>query len=267
MECETMRRHVPLAVTVLLLFSLMVSGCGTEGGSGGRFEGIRWMLESYSSGGGMKNVPQGSKADALFERGNVSGNSGVNTYSGSYKVSGSSITIGRLASTMMAGPEDLMKMEQAYLANLDMVASYTAGSAELTLYDTDGKVLLTYSKGKTTKLTGATWSVVSYYNGRDAVTGVINGTRLTALFGNDGTVSGSAGLNDYSATYKADGKKISIGPPALKSDIVDADPAISQQQTDYLAALQVAATYEITGDTLKLLRGDGGIAVNYQLAE
>jgi heat shock protein HslJ len=262
-----MRRYVLLAATGLLLFSVVLSGCGTKGGSGGKFEGIRWMLESYSSGGGMETVPQASTADVLFERGKVSGNSGVNTFSGSYQVSGSSLTVSKLASTMMAGPQDLMKLEQAYLADLQKVASYTAGATDLTLYDRDGKLLLTYSKGKTTKLTGATWGVINYYNGRDAVTGVINGTKLTALFDANGTVSGSAGLNDYSATYKTDGENISIGSPTVKTDIVDANPAISQQQTDYLAALQLAATYKISGDSLKLLRGDGGIAVNYQLAK
>ncbi len=143
-----MRRHILIAGVACLLLSTVSAGCGANGGSGSKFEGIRWVLESYYSNGELKSAPQGSSVDALFERGKVSGNSGVNTYSGSYKASGSSLTVGRIATTLMAGPQELMELERAYVADLEKARSYTAGGETLTLFDNDGNELLAYSRGK-----------------------------------------------------------------------------------------------------------------------
>jgi heat shock protein HslJ len=261
-----MKRALCLVVLASMLAGLALAGCGTGGGSGGRLEGTRWMLKSYSVNGALKNIPTGSAVDALFESGKVSGNSGVNTYSGSYKLSGNKLTVGNIASTLMAGPRDLMALEQDYLSNLEKTQSYTAGSDDLTLYDPKGHKLLVYSKGRAAELTGLTWEVISYYNGRDAVTGVINGTTITAVFGTDGAVSGSTGVNEYSAAYKTDADKITVGPPAMKSSNVDGNPDITRQEADYLAALPLATRYEIRGDTLDLFRSGGTLAVTYQRA-
>ena len=47
---------------------------------------------------------------------------------------------------MMAGPDDAMQAEQAYLAALATVTGYTVSGDELELY-TDEQEILTYSKG------------------------------------------------------------------------------------------------------------------------
>ena len=42
-----------------------------------------------------------------------------------------------------------------------------------------------------------------------------------------------------------------------------ADPAIDQQERDYVAALELARTFSLAGGNLTLLREDGGIAVTF----
>ena len=145
-------RRVCLFVVGLLIMTTAVAGagCGAAPGEGGRIEGIRWVLKSYDSDGAALNAPAGVEVDVLFEAGNVSGFSGVNTYRGEYKLSGSKLTIGKLASTLMAGPQDLMDLEQAYLSAMERTASFTAEDEELTLFDSDGRLLLEYGKGKGT---------------------------------------------------------------------------------------------------------------------
>ncbi len=261
-------RTVSLTAVALLVAVALTSGagCGTSTGGGGRLEGTRWALESYDSGGRAVGVPSGSEVDATFENGRVSGSSGVNTYSGEYVLSGSRLTISKLASTLMAGPQELMDLEQAYLGLLEQTASYTAEDGGLTLFGKNGDVLLEYSKGKAASLTGGTWNVISYYNGRDALTSVINGTALTSVFGKDGAVTGSGGVNTYRASYSTSGKKITIGTPTTTL-MAATDPAVSQQETEFLAALELAVEFEVTGSSLKLLREGGTIAVTYELAE
>lgn len=134
------------AFLVVALVAPLLVGCGGAG-QGGRIEGIDWTLRSYSSGGRLEAVPSGARVDAKFEAGTVSGFSGVNTYSGMYRLSGDDLDISGVASTMMAGPEDLMDLERAYLSNLEKTVSFRAGTDSLTLLDGDGRELLEYRKG------------------------------------------------------------------------------------------------------------------------
>jgi heat shock protein HslJ len=224
-------------------------------------------MKSYDLKGVTKNTPGGVSIDALFEGSTVSGFSGVNTYQGSYKLSGNSLSIGKPASTMMAGPQELMDVEQAYLGALQQTSSYTADASSLTLLDRNGKRILEYTKGKTPSLTGGTWNVISYYNGRGGIVSVISGTRLTAVFAPDGPLTGSAGVNEYRSTYQSHELEISIAQPALTTSNTSTDPAATQQEQDYLAALQLAARYDIRGERLDLLRADGGFAVSFELAK
>lgn len=76
----------------------------------------------------------------------VSGFAGVNRFMGGF-TSGPEGTLdfGPLASTMMAGPQDAMDAEQAYLAALDTVTGYGVNGAELNLFD-DETLVLVYTK-------------------------------------------------------------------------------------------------------------------------
>jgi heat shock protein HslJ len=160
-----------------------------------------------------------------------------------------------------------MALEQAYLKALESTGSYTVTTGSLSLFDTGGKKILTYKEGKTVSLTGVTWNVTSYYNGREAVTGVINGTTITASFAADGRLTGSTGINDYVADYKVDGRKISITAPTLTTGNPSQDAAVTQQQSDFLAALPLAIDYEIKGTRLDLFRPGNTIAVTSEQAE
>jgi len=256
-----------VAALVLIASVLALAGCGTSGGAGGKLEDTRWVLKTYDSKGVTMQAPGGISIDALFSGGKVSGFSGVNTYRGSYKLSGSKLSIGKLASTLIAGPQDLMDAEQAYIAALQKTGSYTADAGSLALFDQGGKKTIEYTKGKTPSLTVGTWNLISYYNGRDAIVGVINGTSPTAVFVSGGAMTGSSGVNGYSSTYKAKGQEISIAKPALTTNNASTDPAVTRQELEYLAALQLAARYEIRGGRLDLFRADGSFAATFELAK
>ena len=143
-------RSVRLLVACALMVTMLAwAGCGTGGGgTGGKLEGINWVLKTYDSKGASKAAPAGVSVDALFENGKVGGFSGVNTYQGQYKLSGNSLTIGQIASTLMAGPQNLMDLEQVYLADLQQVASCSADAVGLTLFNGNGRQVLTYTKGE-----------------------------------------------------------------------------------------------------------------------
>ncbi len=70
-----------------------------------------------------------------LEHGRVSGTGGVNRLLGEYRLVGSRLTLGALASTRMAGPPELMKSEQQLLAALARVARWAIDDEQLILAD------------------------------------------------------------------------------------------------------------------------------------
>lgn len=69
--------------------------------------------------------------------GHVSGNSGCNTYTGSYTVDGSNLKVGPLASTRMAcaDPAGVMEQEQQFLQALEKAATFDIQDNVLTIRD------------------------------------------------------------------------------------------------------------------------------------
>lgn len=100
------------------------------------FEGTDWVCTGYNNGtGGFVSVLAETEITAVFENKEVSGTSGVNRYHAAYTLEADRLTIAEeVALTKMAGPEDAMAQEQAYLAALGTVVRYEIAGDELTLY-------------------------------------------------------------------------------------------------------------------------------------
>lgn len=73
--------------------------------------------------------------------------------------------------------------------------------------------------------------------------------RITANF-SEGRITGSAGCNTYEGTYSTTGSSISFGPLSISNQTCA--PAILDQENLFLARLQVANQYEISGNELRL---------------
>ncbi len=65
-------------------------------------------------------------------------NGGCNNYSGSYTVSGASISIGPLAGTQMSCGESIDSQEQAYLAAISAARTFAINGSQLIMYDGAG---------------------------------------------------------------------------------------------------------------------------------
>jgi heat shock protein HslJ len=102
--------------------------------------GSKWDVTSYNNGKqAVVSVSLGSTLTLDFNAdGTVSGNSGVNTFNGPYKAGETSITIGPLASTLMAGSPELMAQETAYLQALQKATTWEAANGRLELRDASG---------------------------------------------------------------------------------------------------------------------------------
>jgi heat shock protein HslJ len=239
--------------------TLAPSTSGT--GEAAPLEGSTWTLAADSP----LDVPLGDVVvTAVFEAGTLNGQSGCNTYTTSYEASDGTMTVApEIAVTAMACPEPQMAVEDNYLEQLPRAASYTIDGSTLTLADADGETLLVYGTTAGAEGVLGAWNVTSYYTG-NAVASVVGGATLTAEFTADG-VSGNTGCNQFNGPYTVDGDAIEIGPLA-STRAACTDEALQQQETQYLAALQLATSFQVSGDRLDLLRDGGTYAVTLERA-
>jgi len=255
-----MKKTMLLVVGMAAYLSL--AACASAGSQAeGELTGKVWALDSLN---GAAPVPGSTVTAEFTEDGKVGGSAGCNSYSGSYTVSGNSIEFTQsMASTMMACEELIMAQETAYFQALAAAKSFAMKGDQLTLTDAAGKALATY-KAQTQSLDGTSWQVISYNNGNQAVTSVLAGTELTAIFGTDGNLSGSSGCNTYVGSYKVDGDKITIGPLASTKKFCIDPAGVMDQESQFLAALQSAAAYKMEGNRLELRTQDGALAADLQ---
>jgi heat shock protein HslJ len=83
---------------------------------------------------------------------------------------------------------------------------------------------------------------------------VLIDTEITAEFvSSEGTVRGSAGCNSYSGSYEVEDSNLSIPGPIAVTEMYCMEPeGVMDQEQEYLAALQLAESYEIDDDELQM---------------
>ncbi|MBM3658199.1 MAG: META domain-containing protein [Actinobacteria bacterium] len=273
-----LRRTWVLVVVVVLAGSVLAacggdddggsgrSGGGASSGGGGSadqpLEGTQWILDQQAT--KLTVVVPSAVVTAQFSSdGRVSGNGGCNQYGGSYSISGSKMTVDdSIVATRMACAAPVMRVETAYLARLPKARSFSIDGSVLTI-ETSGEGPLVYDALDPEQAVAGDWVVINYFRPGAVVSPVV-GSELTAAF-DAGQISGNSGCNQYSGPYEVDDTKITIGPLASTLRAC-ADPAVDQQEREYLAALELARTFSLDGGNLTLLREDGGIAVTFQPA-
>ena len=105
--------------------------------------GIEDLLWSLKSLGGQSLVPESTITMDLTD-GSTSGTAGCNTYNGPYELSGTSISIGPLATTRKACEQPIMDQENQYLTELQQVEAFSIQSDGLQMFGSQSPVTLVY---------------------------------------------------------------------------------------------------------------------------
>jgi heat shock protein HslJ len=174
-------------------------------------------------------------------------------------VQGDSLTIKpAIAASMMACPQAQMAVEAAYLAALPTVATYAIDGSTLTLSDASGKAILVYGEVTGEQAVAGSWEVTGLRTAT-AISSPAPGSTLTLNLAS-GTASGNAGCNSFTGGYTVTGEDLTFAALATTRKACT-DPAVTQQETDYLAALGATKTFSSTSKMLTLLADDGTITV------
>lgn len=272
MEPEKKTEMIPflpvLAGLVVLIPILIAAGCtgNSPGPAGLQLDGTGWTLTDYVSGGTSVVALNGTTVTMVFgDNGQITGSAGCNHYFASYGMKGTTITIGQAGSTeMYCTAPGVMEQESAYLALLGRAASVTAGNDRLTFADATGTTILSFARTVPPipePLAGTNWTLDSFYTG-DAVSSVIAGSTLTAVFGGDGRVSGSAGCNNYFGSYTVTGSTLSISSVG-STKMNCPGRGIMLQENTYLTSISKTAAYSISGNRLYLKDANGATLLSF----
>ena len=103
-------------------------------------------------------------------------------------------------------------------------------------------------------LSGTSWTLVAY-EGDDGEM-VRTDAYVSLHFSEDGTVSGTAGCNSYSAEYRGGGDQLVISSPASTLMYCPGE-GLMEQEGRFLYLLKEVRSYQIDGDIL-MMYGAGG---------
>ena len=141
------------------------------------------------------------------------------------------------------------------------MAAWHLDGSELVLVDDDHNELLRYEEAS---LLGD-WEVTAFHRG-DAVTSPLPGTKITASFADDGSLTGSSGCNTYQTSFTLDRASIQIEPPAATQMACAEPEGVMDQEAAYLAELPTAVGYRLDGASLALSAWTARIVASYARA-
>jgi heat shock protein HslJ len=128
---------IALAVTVVAVGA----GAGVGSAQSNPLTGKTWVLTALRGKAPLRDT----KPTSVFTpAGDVSGSAGCNHYGGRFVVSGGTIEISSLVSTLMGCPPKIAAQEAAFLKALGSARTYRVSGGKLVIAGAGGRALLTY---------------------------------------------------------------------------------------------------------------------------
>ncbi len=218
-----------------------------------------WNLTSYGTTEAQSPALADVEAGLTFnEDGTLTGTSGCNQFSGTYKVDGNEIAFNEIASTLMLCDTPLMEQEEAMSQMLSELTAYRIEGNTLSIVK-NGMMLVftrdtlgTEEPSEPVSLTG-TWTLTSYGTG-DTLSSALADVEANLSFNEDGTVTGTSGCNEFGGDYTVEGDQITFNE--IVSTLKLCDTPLMGQEEAMQQVLTETADYQIEGNTLTITNND-----------
>lgn len=217
-----------------------------------------WLMASGTVDGEVIPLLDDHPITMAFDGGRVTGTAACNSYSGTYRLSGSEISVSDVAMTEMAcSPDDVMLAESMYreaITRVDMAAlddglTLSGEGVEL--------VFTTVEPVSDADLTNTVWVLDGLVQGDSVSTPVLD-SRATIEFFTDGSVLGDTGCRPFSGRYTIAGDEVDITEMASDGHECAAD--LAGQDSHFLTTLGDGFKIGIEGDLLTISgQGDNGL--------
>jgi heat shock protein HslJ len=247
-----------LACALLSITAVMMTGCGPST-DGKLLEAQEWRATTIE----YNTYSAPAEITAKFADGKITGSTGLNPFSATYKLEPNrriTITMGETGKA--TGSAEAVLNEQQYLGALSSAKSYAADGKALTLFSGTGLAVASFEANVALPLAGTTWKMLAYSDGKGALAQPEGSSAVTVVFKSDGTFAGSAGLAGYHGKYTASGSSLKMTSPIASQQAGGPDLAV--QNSAFLTALQKTAAFVVAGNKLTLKDAAGAVLVEYQ---
>jgi heat shock protein HslJ len=249
-----------IAIAALLLAGCSSAPSSSPSSSPDESLAGEWVLQSGSDAAGDFDLKD-STSTLTLTGATIGGRTACNIFGATVDGGIGDITITPTFQTEAACADaTLMQLESRYLDSLTVVTEASISAEVLTLTGPD--VALEFSLSPpvpTSKLTGTAWRLESVIDGDSAASVSGDGG---ILFATDGSLTGSAGCSDFTASWEVNEGTVTIE----KFTLEDADcPDEFQTQEEVVASvIGDGFTAVVEGDQLTLTPLDGDFALVYR---
>lgn len=255
-----MRPLIAAALAACLLATVAAAGCveAPDDQDPALLEDRTWVLVSMRTASGASIEPTAGRVTARFGEGAFGGDGGINSYGGTFRADASgdiTLTLGPIDA--VAGSPQRVAQQQNYLAQLRQVTRFAVTDDSLELSSGQEEVLLRYEPVVEPSLTGTVWYCTGYEDGLGGLATPQEGSSITVVFGGDGMIAGSAGVNEYSATYAAAEASMTVTDPLVTTRKTGPRRLLDQERA-FLGSLPRVTRYAIADGQLVLYGGPDG---------
>ncbi len=247
-----------LLLVVVTLATMAVPTPAQDESAGLRLTRSTWRLTRLE---GTAIPPRAGIGLAFSVSGRVTGSGGCNELEGSWTyldhlADGTGITIAGFVSTRESCAKDVTRRERRLVELLFLTTTFTIDDGVLTFLTTTGERLVFAADGRTGSELVGDWVLTAV--GGEAAADV---PRSTVSFGDDGTLSGMAGCNDFRGGYRIVDRSIRVRR-LLAGRGACADH-VMEQELGFLDGLEAGGPWLVVGDTLTIggARGRGSITL------
>jgi putative lipoprotein len=214
-------------------------------------EDIEWRLASVR---GVEVAASAPATMTIAGDGAVSGTGGCNRIGGGVEIAPPAIEFGDMFSSMMACEDDLMAQESALIKALEAAASFSVSADTLVLMDASGAELASFVRED------IEWRLASVRGVEVAA----SAPAMIAIAGG-GALSGTGGCNRIGGT-------VELAPPSIEfgdmfSSMMACEDDLMAQESALIEALEAAASFSVSADTLVLMDASGAEIAHFVPAE
>ena len=216
--------------------------------------GTSWELAQVSRKGKNVVIPKEAKIAINFLENEINGFSGINNYSGDYTVKNNFTLSADVATTLMAGPENLMNIEQNFLDILQSFPKISYNASTLTLSNKKEVwtfKVLTLNK----KLKNTSWKLLNM-DGKDVSKLISKNENNITLSFNENGINGNSGINNYFGDYEIVNNNIKIGP--LGSTRMAGPENLMKVEREFLELLGNSKKVKLSDQKTLILTTDKG---------
>ena len=216
--------------------------------------GTSWELAQVSRKGKNVVIPKEAKITINFLENEINGFSGINNYSGDYMVKNNFTLSADVATTLMAGSENLMNIEQNFLDILQSFPKISYNASTLTLSNKKEVwtfKVLTLNK----KLKNTSWKLLNM-DGKDVSKLISKNENNITLSFNENGINGNSGINNYFGDYEIVNNNIKIGP--LGSTRMAGPENLMKVEREFLELLENSKKVKLSDQKTLILTTDKG---------